>query len=230
VLLVDTSKPDWPIVHANSGWQRLLDQCATISNASYSARSSLSSSSSSGRGGAGGSSSVSSGSRHEGEWQSSHTAGKSAAAAAAVAAAAGADAAGDNKLEGFCCGVPPGVLQPIGEDNSSHAAASSAGKAGSATGNSSSSNLIGKSLWSMVDGQVLAQLGSSKSSSSSSNIASGSSNGSSGGSSLIGVGSGSGWCPGDQIVEQVRGRQSFTLRGVKLAAGFGGAFAQLSFR
>ncbi|WIA44433.1 hypothetical protein OEZ86_007193 [Tetradesmus obliquus] len=32
------------------------------------------------------------------------------------------------------------------------------------------------------------------------------------------------------IVEQVRGRQSFTLRGVKLSAGFGGASAQLSFR
>jgi hypothetical protein len=47
---------------------------------------------------------------------------------------------------------------------------------------------------------------------------------------LIGVGNSSGWCPGDQIVEQVRGRQSFTLRGVKLAANFGGASAQLSFR
>uniref|UniRef100_A0A383VAX6 GAF domain-containing protein n=1 Tax=Tetradesmus obliquus TaxID=3088 RepID=A0A383VAX6_TETOB len=224
VLLVDTSKPDWTIVHANSGWQRLLNQCAPHSRSSFSSNIS---------------SNINSmpGSRHEGEWQSSHTAGQAAAAAAAAAAGGGgsdappaaAAAATENKLEGFCCGVPPGSLQPIGEEKSNHAAVNS----------SSSSELLGRSLWSLVDGQVLAQLGSHKSipnspsssssSSSGSSNTAGSSSGSSG-SSLIGVGSSSCWCPGDQIVEQVRGRQSFTLRGVKLSAGFGGASAQLSFR
>eukprot|EP00879_Flechtneria_rotunda_P001352 GHRR01001502.1.p1 GENE.GHRR01001502.1~~GHRR01001502.1.p1 ORF type:complete len:1180 (+),score=462.14 GHRR01001502.1:255-3794(+) len=165
VLLVDTSKPDWPILHCNSGWDRLVQQCCP---SKYS-RDGASSSSN-----AQGTSNNMAGSRHQG-----YLGGLSSKVPTIVEAPSGALATGANN--------------------------SSKGNAGSLS-SPESSEFVGKALWSMLDPYLLAASGYGYSS------------------------VGSAWCPGEQMLREVRGHQSFTLRGVKLSPALGSANAQLTFR
>lgn len=274
VLLVDTSKPDWPIVHANSGWDRLSRQCyrplllpswrgsssssnalssGTIQNnfsgsntlSSNSLLNAISGSSNSSNGGG------NSKSRHMGYWAESTPVGPYGSSGGSSSSASGVFVSGAPTVPSEpinCCFAD--VTTPLNPavagcpDNNTAAAAASSGEnagassssssdkfpAATANGLDSSSSIIGMSLWSLVDQRLLQQITNSSSSSGSNALVRAGSTGlrNSGYPGLHNHGVN--FTPGEQVVEQVKGRQSFTLRGIKLAAHFGAGTAQLTFR
>jgi hypothetical protein len=200
VLLVDTTKPHWPILHANSGWGRVAEKCVRphilhgLHNAQQHSHD-KSSTTSSGQGFASGQDFA--GSRYQGYFGGMDNRGNRAT---------NSTSSSNSSSKHVMVQLPDGCTTSTTSNSSTAGGDVDQGKGGGR----GDSGVIGQSLWSLIDPAVLAQIGSSSSSSS--------------------ISGGGGWGPSEQLLQQVQGRQSFTLKGVKLSPELGGTMAQFTFR